>query len=66
MNRELVRTILLDGDMFSNPKKLLEEKFRFLQDSQSCGIFTFVVKDIYYKLSASLIGSQLTLKLASA
>lgn len=56
LDQELTKIILLDSELFSNPKKLLDEKFRFLKEDQSCGIFTFVVKDIYYKLSAELLG----------
>ena len=41
-------------------------KTSFLKVGESNGMFNFIVKDIFYKLHAELIGSQLNLKLSCA
>lgn len=44
----------------------MEEKFRFLKVGESNGLFNFIVQDIFYKLQAELIGSQINLKISCA
>ena len=65
-NKGISRTVILDTNMYPNPKKLMEDKFRFLKVGESNGIFNFIVKDVYYKLQAELIGSQVTFKISCA